>query len=340
MVDSDSPVHGDRPTAFSAVGIKDHKELSAVAFSRTRMPMVLSDAHQEDCPIVLANQAFLDLTGYSAGEVIGRNCRFLQGPATSPSAVAELRFAIGEGRGADVELLNYRKDGSAFWNQLHLSPVLDDNGALAYFFASQIDVTAYRNVQRLEASEHRLLMEVDHRTKNTLAVVDSIVRLSNASDPARYAASVQSRVQSLSQAHALLAQARWQTIMLRDLIEAQLTRFRHAGISLNGDDVSIAPADVQPLSLIFHKLVVNAVTHGSLSRDNRGALVIEWNSGAKPGGFCLQWIETGGSPEPERVSKGFGTIILTAIVEKQLSGKIRRSWSREGLTVGMDVPGR
>lgn len=91
-------------------------------------------------------------------------------------------------------MLNYRKDGSAFWNQLHLSPIHDDNGRLVYHFGSQIDRTEYRRIQALEASEHRLLLEVDHRANNVLALVDSIVRLTRSDDAALYAAFVQKRV--------------------------------------------------------------------------------------------------------------------------------------------------
>lgn len=81
-------------------------------------------------------------------------------------------------------------DASAFWNPLHLSPIRDDDGRLAYYFTSQIDVSEYRKVQTLEAV-HRLLPEVEHRTKNVLAIVDSIVRLTRSDNAAAYAASVQ-----------------------------------------------------------------------------------------------------------------------------------------------------
>jgi PAS domain S-box-containing protein len=173
-----SDIHGDEPAAASTQGLVDHKELAIFAFQRTRMPIVIADARRPDHPIVLANDAFLTLTGYSAAELVGRNCRLLQGESTSKKAVAEIRAIIRGEREGTVEVLNYRKDGSAFWNQLHLSPIRDDEGRLAYFFASQIDVTEYRKVQTLEEAEHRLLLEVDHRTKNVLAIVDSIVRRS------------------------------------------------------------------------------------------------------------------------------------------------------------------
>jgi len=87
------------------------------------MPMVVTDVRQADNPIVLANQAFIELTGYRGEEILGRNCRFLQGEATNSEHVEAVRAAIRERREATVELLNYRRDGAAFWNELHLCPI-------------------------------------------------------------------------------------------------------------------------------------------------------------------------------------------------------------------------
>jgi PAS domain-containing protein len=81
---------GDLPPVSTGTALPDRKGLAATAFERTRMPMVITDARQPDYPIVLANRALLQLTGYRADEVVGRNCRFLQGEGTSPAAVAEL----------------------------------------------------------------------------------------------------------------------------------------------------------------------------------------------------------------------------------------------------------
>ncbi|RZM27994.1 MAG: PAS domain-containing protein, partial [Sphingomonas sp.] len=117
------------------------------AIEMTRMPMVLTDPRQDDNPIVFANNAFLDLTGYDQDQVLGRNCRFLQGSQTDRAVVAQLRTAIAERRAISVELLNYRRDGSPFWNGVFLGPVYDDAGELLFFFASQLDVSRRKDAE-------------------------------------------------------------------------------------------------------------------------------------------------------------------------------------------------
>lgn len=167
--------------------------------------MVATDPRQHDNPVVLANAAFLELTGYDASEVLGRNCRFLQGADTSDQAVAEIRRGLAEGGEVEAELLNYRKDGSQFWNALFISPIHDDAGQLLYYFASQKDVTAEREARLRDYAERRLMREIDHRAKNVLALVQGIVRMSRAHTAEAYAAAVQGRVQALARAHMLLA---------------------------------------------------------------------------------------------------------------------------------------
>ena len=109
---------------------------------------ILTDPRLEDDPIVYVNQSFLEITGYTADEVLGRNCRFLQGRDTDPERVDELRRATRERRPATVELRNYRKDGTPFWNEVHISPVRDERGEVVRFVGVQVDVTAYREEQR------------------------------------------------------------------------------------------------------------------------------------------------------------------------------------------------
>jgi PAS domain S-box-containing protein len=330
-----SDIEGDLPAAATTQGMLDRKELSAFAFQRTRMPMVVSDARQQDYPIVLANDAFLDLTGFAAEEVIGKNCRLLQGEATSKTAVAQIRAAIDQKREATIEILNYKKDGTPFWNQLHLSPIHDEHGELAYYFASQIDVTDYRRIQTLEEAEQRLLLEVDHRTKNVLAVVDSIVRLSKSDNAASYAASVQQRVQALSRTHMLLAEKGWQEVELADIVRTQVEVFGGSSIEIAGPTVMIPAPAAQPFGLAIHELAANAAVHGALSR-GQGQLRVSWV--LSDAGLTFTWRERGVIMPLGEPARGFGNILLSAVVEKQLGGQISRNWREDDLLLMIELP--
>jgi PAS domain S-box-containing protein len=319
-------------------GAADHQKLASIAVERTRMPMVITDPRQPDNPIVMANKAFLDLTGYTAEEVVGSNCRFLQGPGTSLAAVASIRAALAEERDFEIEILNYRKDGSAFWNQLNLRPVHDDDGQLVYVFASQIDITALRKVQSLEATEHRLLMEVDHRSRNVLAVVDGIVRLSRSDDAALYASAIQQRVQALAHAHALLAERGWREVPLEQIVRPHIRRFGPDRVAADGPEVMVSAFIVQPLSLVLHELASNAASHGALSAP-AGRLTLNWSGGPDTGGFTLRWEEVGGPPPPPAPRRGFGAMMLEGMIERQLQGRLERDWRETGLVLTMSLPG-
>ena len=154
------------------------------AVEMTRMPMILADPRQDDIPIVFANNAFLDLTGYEEGEVLGRNCRFLQGAGTDPEHVSQLRDAIAAGQATAVEILNYRRDGTPFWNAVFMGPVYNPEGEIIYFFASQLDVTLrreseqqFRQAQKMEAIG-QLTAGLAHDFNNLLHVINgSLERL-------------------------------------------------------------------------------------------------------------------------------------------------------------------
>src|SRR3954453_12430675 len=141
------------------------------ALDLTGTGFVLTDPRLDDHPIVYVNRSFLSMTGYPAEEVLGRNCRFLQGSDTDPAAVDELRRAIRENRPAMVELRNYRRDGSAFWNEVHISPVRDQRGEVVRFVGVQVDVTAHREQQRLYVREQtaRAAAELAERRSTFLA---------------------------------------------------------------------------------------------------------------------------------------------------------------------------
>ena len=104
--------------------------------------ITIADARLPDMPLIYVNDAFCAISGYAADEVMGRNCRFLQGDERDQAALKEVRSAIRESRSCTVTLRNYRKDGSLFWNELHMAPVYDSANQLTHFVGVQTDITA------------------------------------------------------------------------------------------------------------------------------------------------------------------------------------------------------
>jgi len=177
---------GMRHWRESTITRPDLNERGGVFFAAvemTRMPMILTDPNKPDNPVVFANKAFLDLTGYEESEILGRNCRFLQGPGSDRDVVAEMREAVEKVDAVSVEILNYKRDGTPFWNSVFIGPVYDTSGELLYFFASQLDVSrrrnseqAYRQSQKMEAIG-QLTAGLAHDFNNLLQVVNGNLEL-------------------------------------------------------------------------------------------------------------------------------------------------------------------
>ena len=160
------PLRGAAGRVIGAVGLaaevgelrraSEEPRLKERAIAASSEGVVVTDPNGPDNPIVYVNPAFERMTGYASEEVLGRNCRFLQGDDRDQPALDGLRAALREGRGCRVVLSNYKKDGTPFWNELSVSPVLGGGGALANFVGVQKDVTErVRREEELKESEER-----------------------------------------------------------------------------------------------------------------------------------------------------------------------------------------
>ena len=159
---AESSEHNVRASArLEERALADQVQLKDRALDVAAEGITIADARLPDRPLIYANEGFERVTGYPVADVLGRNCRFLQGSGSDPAAVAEIRAALAEGRECIVEILNYRRDGTTFWNRLSITPVRNEQGEVTHYIGVQSDVSARREAEHelrraKEALEHDL----------------------------------------------------------------------------------------------------------------------------------------------------------------------------------------
>ena len=241
--------------------IRDSGLLFEQALGQARMAVCITDPNLADNPIIYANEAFLDLTGYRMGDVLSRNCRFLQGPDTDASSVERLRQAVRDQVAVVVELLNYRRNGEAFWNALHIGPVFGPDGELKYYFGSQMDVTDVHNAaipsDRGELSRH---------IRNMLGAVRGVFTPRREADPAPRGGHVS-----------------WREVATH-ILSAYPATFR-ARLVVDGPSIDVAEDSVGVLGLCVHELASRAMR-------GTGDVELLWSRDA-PGWMRLDWREEG-----------------------------------------------
>ena len=324
----------------------------AAAFKATRMPMIVTDPNQSDNPIIFCNNAFLRLSGYSDDEVIGRNCRFLQGPETDQETISKVREAIAAGQDVAVDILNYRKDGSQFWNAVFISPVRDEAGAIIYFFASQLDFTnvksreadlaAARHEAEAEVAKHTanlrsaleartlLVHEVDHRVKNNLLTMASIVKMQarvTEDDGRRQTLmSVLNRIEALSTVQRKLFTlddvskfdiSEFARELVTDLVDA--TGRKDIRLTLDLSPLLVPAVKATPLSLIVNELVGDAVRRGLSDGGGDIHVVVRRLNGH----FLIRIEDTSEPVEPDIENAELGQMLLEASA-RQLGAEIER----------------
>jgi PAS domain S-box-containing protein len=261
------------------------------AVEATRMPMLITDARLPDHPIVYANASFLQLTGYELDEVLGQTHRFLNGPDTNPEAVDPLDL-FREERDIEVETVLYRKDGRSFIAAMFLRPIFDERGVLIQHFASYLDITRLREVERqlresnqllekrvtertelLERALHErevLMREVNHRAKNSIqlaaAMLNVQARLQEGIDPAETLKNAADRLVGFARIHDVLHQAGaisdiHANAYLHQLCEALAETSPQIVLKIVADDFRLNLDRVVPIGLIVNELMTNALKH-------------------------------------------------------------------------------
>jgi PAS domain S-box-containing protein len=245
---------------------------------------------------------------------------------------AAARLAQGKPYQAEFRIL--RRNGQTRWCIGSAAATTDGSGRIVRVSGVTIDIT-----ERKEAEERQAMLarEVDHRAKNALALVQSIIRLTRGDDMTRYVEAVEGRISSLSRAHSLLAHSRWQGAALRGLVEDELAPYRSdpKQVVRGGPNVVLKPAAAQSLGLALHELATNAAKYGALS-SRSGHVDVLWS--LQGGNLAIEWVETGGPLVKAPTSRGFGTQIIVVGIEKQLGGQVKFDWDSSGLRCTVSIP--
>jgi PAS domain S-box-containing protein len=355
--------------------VRQQGGLFVEAVRRTRMPMLVTDATLPGNPIVFANQSFVDLSGYSMDELLGQDPHFMNGAGTDPEAIRRYQAAITHRRDETLEILQYRKDGSPFRAMLFASPVDDGQGTVTNHFLSYLDITrryvaeedlrtlaselearVAARTRDLEAVNSRLsalvseremlLIEVNHRAKNSLAIAASLLAIQGRrqSDPAVRALfeEAQDRLNAMARVHDLLSKSEKAqqvdvSVYVADLcgalrpITANDDRIRLEAVM---EDGILVDADTAvPLGIVLTELITNAVKY-AFPAPRSGTILVQARR-SQPGWVELAVRDDGiGMSSLREGSLGYG---LVRSLVQQIRGEIDVR-SDAGLTVTISFP--
>jgi len=309
-----------------------------VAAETTGMPMVFTCAKASNNAIIFANQAFLRLTGYEQQEVLGRSFSFLMEPGGDAGALTEIQTAFEGTRDLETMLRCRRKNGTNFWVRLFITPGRDGAGSLVQHAASFVDLTLHKES---EEQLRLLLLELNHRTQNTLATVMAIARqtLRGMTDEGTIA-TLDGRILALSKIHGLVGAENWEKLRLHDVVDEILRPFGLAErFSLLFDEIRLPREALVALAMVFHELAANAFKHGALSNAAGGRVAITSRLEAVPGGpqMRLRWQERDGPLVFLPKQKGFGTLQINGAAN-QLNGTAELNFEPAGLVCEIIMP--
>jgi PAS domain S-box-containing protein len=232
-----------------------------------------------------------------------------------------------------TEFRALRPNGEIRWCVGTAAASVDAAGMVVRLGGVTIDVT-----DRKEAAERQVLLarEVDHRARNALTVIQSIIRLTRAKTVDEYVKTVEGRIKALAHAHALLSDSRWQGADIGTLVAEEFAPYRTDDkIKVSGPDIALLPATAQGIALALHELATNAAKHGALS-STTGKVSLAWQ--LRSDTLMLHWVEDGGPPIALPSAPNFGLRVIRASIEQQLGGQATFDWDPKGLRCDLTIP--
>lgn len=232
----------------------------------------------------------------------------------------------------ETEFRVRRPDGEVRWCFGTAAATVDENNRLVRISGVTIDITERK---RTEERQSFLAREVDHRARNVLAVVQSILRLTKSPNVDAYIGAVEGRIKALSHAHILLSESRWEGADLRRLVTEELDPYRISdAVSIDGPDTFLDPRRAQTLALAVHELATNSAKYGALSASS-GKIALSWRNDEN--GLTIEWAESGGPDVRPPDIQGYGTKVIRASLE-QLGGRAVFDWHSTGLCCALSLP--
>lgn len=307
------------------------RRLSAVVDNAT-VAIFLMNEHQE---CIFMNRSGEKLTGYSLTEIQGRSLHDVVHHTRPdgrhyPIEECPIDRAFPELFQMQGEEIFVHKDGTFYPVAFTASPIFDEASNTV---GTVLEVRDIRKEKLSEAQKDLLLLEVNHRTRNVLAVVLGIVRLTEAENLVAFKDVVEKRIDALARTQRVLSRTSWQGIRLADLVQDEIKAFASLDlVDIQDDDFFLPAGFVQPLCMTLHELTTNAVKYGSLSVAE-GRVSIGWDTvGSQIANFW--WRERGGPRVARPLRTGFGARLIHQLA-RQLNAVAHDEWAMEGLSFSL-----
>lgn len=338
----DNVIDGVVITFIDITERKRHEEAQARLAAIVESSQDAIIGHAFDGTITSWNAGAEAIFGYTASEAIGKPFSTLI-PENQKDDVPQLLDRLKRGERVDhFEIDRIRKDGKKIDVSLAISPIKDARGKM--IAASTI---ARQFTERKAAEDHKsfLMAELDHRVKNTLMVITSLIAqtVKSADSPEQFAQIIEGRIQALSRVHNLLNQTDGDWAALRDVITGELAPYRNGNegnVVIEGtSDVALTPKATQTLAMALHELATNAGKYGALSTP-AGKVAVSWSvaNSRKDPRLSIEWIETGGPPVKLPTRRGFGSQLIERIVKYELQASVQRDFHADGVRCKIEFP--
>lgn len=288
--------------------------------------------------VLFGNAGFAQAVGWSSGGFVGKDdLELLPDKELAREIMENDQRIMAGGAKCQVEEKLRAADGSTSYWLSTKAPFNDESGKLVGIVGISINITARK---RLEEQEKLIAREIEHRNKNLMCVVQSIVRLTRAPTLEAFRQSVIGRLDALSRVESVLMRERLKPVDLRALLLEELAAYNlHTSdrVHLTGEPVYVRAEAGQPLAMAFHELATNAAKYGAFSEPS-GTLDVSWGLQRDGTRLDIEWREIRRSPVESPNQCGFGSQLIRSVVERQLRGTVWFAWEPDGLRCTISIP--